>query len=204
VATAGFFGSTASRIHWTIDAAAHDVAGLVDVLGLAKVVLAGHSMGSAIALSTAALLGGRVDHVVAIDGLHYLEIYPAQDETHVEARVSRFKPTFAHGIHASDGKYSSHTSPALMAEVDRQMLACDPRVAIPLLQDLYRWDLDEALVRADTAITVLASRQSLLPAAVARYAARIEFVPTDIGGHFFLLEDPEATAALIIAAGRMS
>jgi pimeloyl-ACP methyl ester carboxylesterase len=61
------------RERWSIEGFGQDVAGLLEQLDLQKVVLVGHSMGGPVALKAAALAGGRVRGIVAVDTLHNAE-----------------------------------------------------------------------------------------------------------------------------------
>jgi hypothetical protein len=46
-------------------------------------------------------------------------------------------------------------------------------------------------------VKVFASAPLLSDTAVARYGDRMDIVPVDLGGHFFLLQQPVKTAGLI-------
>ena len=58
------------REAWSIEGFGQDVAGLLEHLDLQQVVLVGHSMGGPVALRAAALAGGRLRGIVAVDTLH--------------------------------------------------------------------------------------------------------------------------------------
>jgi len=65
--------ATAEREAWHVADFGEDVAGLIQHLVLDNVVLVGHSMGGPVSLRAAALSGGRVRGVVAVDTLHDAE-----------------------------------------------------------------------------------------------------------------------------------
>lgn len=65
--------ATAARDVWKVSTYGEDVAGLLEELDLANVVLVGHSMGGPVSLRAAALSGERVRGVVAVDTLHDAE-----------------------------------------------------------------------------------------------------------------------------------
>ncbi len=72
---------------------------------------------------------------------------------------------------------------------------------IAALEGFMRWDLDAALSGLRVPVTTFAARALLAPEAVERYGDRIEIVPVDNGGHFYLRERPSATAALLADLG---
>lgn len=65
--------ATADRDVWKVSTYGEDVAGLLEELDLANVVLVGHSMGGPVSLRAAALSGERVRGIVAVDTLHDAE-----------------------------------------------------------------------------------------------------------------------------------
>ncbi|MEX2124611.1 MAG: alpha/beta hydrolase [Woeseia sp.] len=65
--------ATSERDAWTVSQYGDDVAGLIEGLNLTDVVLVGHSMGGPVSLRAAALSGGRVHGIVAVDTLHDAE-----------------------------------------------------------------------------------------------------------------------------------
>lgn len=83
----------ATREQWTIGGYGQDVAGLIEHLGLERVVLVGHSMGSPVALEAAALVRGRVLGIVAVDSLHDAEFDYNQPQAKrmVKAFQERFR-----------------------------------------------------------------------------------------------------------------
>lgn len=69
----GHGAATAEREVWNVSGYGEDVAGMIQGLELTDVVLVGHSMGGPVALRAAALSGGRVRGIVAVDTLHDAE-----------------------------------------------------------------------------------------------------------------------------------
>jgi pimeloyl-ACP methyl ester carboxylesterase len=198
--TVGFFDSTASRDSFTVEAAADDLAALVDHLGLTEVVLAGHSSGGAIALEAARRVRhADVLHVVGIDSLHYLNVYPKQDQAAIRANVAPFERDHRAALEARTRNYwSSNDDHNLINDTIRQMSSPPKANAISLLEGILAWDMDTALHKSRCPITVLASAELLEQSAVDRYGARMNIVPVPLGGHFFLRQHPQATARLIL------
>jgi pimeloyl-ACP methyl ester carboxylesterase len=83
------------RAEWTIDAYGGDIAGLIDELGLSRVVKVGHSMGGPVSLRTSARLPGKALGVVALDTLHYAEF--ELDGEGLEGFMKAFEDDFVGG-----------------------------------------------------------------------------------------------------------
>jgi pimeloyl-ACP methyl ester carboxylesterase len=80
------------RENWSIDAYGHDVARLIDQLGLERVVLVGHSMGGPVSLRAAALAGDWVEGIVAVDTLHDADF--DMNQPMVQQMVEMFQADF--------------------------------------------------------------------------------------------------------------
>ncbi|WP_425569337.1 alpha/beta fold hydrolase [Nonomuraea salmonea] len=89
--------SRSAREVWTIEEFARDVAAVLEAESVDKVVVAGHSLGGAVAVEVGRLLPDRVSHVVALDALHYLSLFPAISEEQAEAILRVFREDFAAG-----------------------------------------------------------------------------------------------------------
>ena len=70
---AGHGDSGKNRDKWTIEAYAQDVAVVVKVLKLKKIILIGHSMGGPVVLTAAGLMKEKVVGVIGVDTLTNLE-----------------------------------------------------------------------------------------------------------------------------------
>lgn len=200
--TVGFFDSTTSRDSFTVEAAAEDLVALVGHLDLTTVVLAGHSAGGAVALEAARRVrDAEVVHVVGIDSLHYLHRYPQQDQAAIESTVAPFIRDRRAAVEATVPRYwPTHQDHDLVAATIEQMSAPPENNAISLFTSVLAWDMDSALATSRCPVTVLACAALLEQAAIDRYGERMNIVPTDLGGHFFLRQRPRATAELILHA----
>jgi len=174
------------------------VAEVVRSQGLANVALLGHSMGSAVAIEAAKRLGSTVRRVIAVDGLTYLGVYPRQDTATVEGVLGSFANDFPEAIRGFVDLYTPGASQTLKDSIAAVMLTRDPGKLIPLLGELLRWDMDAALHGCSVPISVLASSAFLDPDALTRYGARFEITQTDLGGHFFFMENPKESAREIV------
>lgn len=188
-------GEATTARPWTIKELSNLIANLVDHLGFDAVSIAGHSMGGAVALEAAVTLQGKCRAVVAVDSLTYLSIYPSQGDSAflpgVEAMAQDFEGAMVRLVEAVSAE---GTSSALKATVAAEMAEAEPELAIPLLIDLYRWDMDAALAENPSPLTILAAECQLAPEARLRFASRADLRVVDLGGHFFLRERPLETA----------
>ena len=91
--------------------------------------------------------------------------------------------------------------PELIETVVAEMASIPEGPGIAALEGLLRWDLDAALSGLQVPVTAVAARSLLAPEAVERYGDRMEIVPVEHGGHFYLREQPRATAALLAKLG---
>lgn len=191
--------STATARSWSMD----ELAAVVDAVavgeGMRDAAIVGHSMGAAVAVET--VLAGTGHRVISLDGLTYMHMYPRQSAEAADAFLDPFRADFR----AAMGQMCQRAAgpgcdPALLAAVTDTMCAADPDVAIGMMDELMRWDMDGALDRAEglgLSVEVFAAAPLLSPRAVERYGHRMAIVPVDLGGHFFLMQHPVRTARLI-------
>ncbi len=191
--------STATARRWTMDELAAVVDAVAVAEGMREAAIVGHSMGAAVAVET--VLAGTGHRVISLDGLTYMHMYPRQSADAANAFLDSFRTDFRAAMRTMcDRAAGPDCDPALIAEVADAMGAADADVAMGMMNDLMLWDMDAALARADAlglTVQVFAARSLLSDAAVARYGARLGIVPVDLGGHFFLLQEPVRTAQLI-------
>lgn len=194
--------STATSPHWTMD----DLGALVDAVvadeGLRGAPMVGHSMGVAVAIE--AVLAGEGQRIVGLDGLTFMHMYPKQPADRQQAILAPYREDFTGAVHGLCQRASApDTDPALTAAIAARMAEMDPDAGVRMLGALLDWDMDAALGRADALglhITALAAGPMLAPEVVEAYGHRFEIISVDLGGHFYLLERPAETAALIRGA----
>lgn len=191
--------STATSARWTMD----DLGALVDAVvadeGLRGAPMVGHSMGVAVAIE--AVLAGEGQRIIGLDGLTFMHMYPRQPADRRDATLMPYREDFPGAVHGLCRRAAApDTDPALTAEIAARMAGMDPDAGVRMLGALLDWDMDAALGRADALglhITALAAGAMLAPEVVQAYGHRFEIIPVDLGGHFYLLERPAETAALI-------
>ncbi|MEL3945318.1 alpha/beta fold hydrolase [Streptomyces sp. LNU-CPARS28] len=190
--------SRSTREVWTIREFARDVAAVLEAESVTEAVVAGHSLGAAVAVEVGRLLPGTVSHVVALDGLHYLSLFPAQNEEQADVLVGLFRDDFAGAVRGLvEGGSPAGTDQALMDAYFEKMVAVRQPAGLRAIEGLVHWDMDAALRETKQPITVFAVRDLVTQEAIDRYGDRFDIVPVDLGTHHFPVEAPEATAKLL-------
>ncbi|GHF83232.1 pimeloyl-ACP methyl ester carboxylesterase [Amycolatopsis bartoniae] len=190
--------SRSSRENWTIEEFARDVVSVLDAESVTDCVVAGHSLGGAVAVETARLRPGAVRHVIALDALHYLFLFGALDEEQAEGLLQPLRTDFA-GLVRSMVEAGSppDTDPALKEAHFGKMVAVRQPAGTRAFEGLVAWDMDEALSAVRQPITVFGVRDLVTREALDHLSGRAEVVLVDLGSHHFPVESPEATAGLI-------
>lgn len=191
-------GSRSARDDWSIEEFARDVIAVLDAEGVSRCVVVGHSLGGAVAVEVARQRGDCVDQVVALDALHYLALFPHNDEESTAQAMRPFHEDFEVAVRGLvEGGSPSGFDPALTDAYYRKMVAVRQPGGRGALEGLFRWDMERALSETSQPVTVFAVRSLLSDEAIARFGDRIHFVPVDLGSHHFPAEQPEATARLV-------
>jgi pimeloyl-ACP methyl ester carboxylesterase len=190
--------SRSTRDVWTMEEFARDVAAVLDAESVATAVVAGHSLGGAVAVETARLLPDTVSHVVALDSLTYMSLFPALSDEQTDAMVRMFHEDFAAAVRGLvEGGSPAGFDPALKDAYFEKMVAVRQPAGLRSIEGLVRWDMDAALRETKQPITTFAIRDFVTQEAIERYGGRFDIVFVDLGSHHFLVESPEGTAKLL-------
>ncbi|NLU72207.1 alpha/beta fold hydrolase [Streptomyces sp. HNM0575] len=190
--------SRSTRDVWTMEEFARDVAAVLEAESVSSCVVAGHSLGGAVAVEVGRLLPDTVTHVVALDALHYLSLFPAQNEGQREATLHMFREDFAGGVRGLvEGGSPAGTDTALKDAYFGKMIAVRQPAGLRSIEGLVHWDMDAALRETKQPVTVFAIRDLVTMEAIERYGDRFDIVLVDLGSHHFPVEAPRATAKLL-------
>ncbi|RYE39559.1 MAG: alpha/beta hydrolase [Hyphomicrobiales bacterium] len=191
--------SRSTRTTWTMADFADDVAAVLDAESLNEVTVVGHSMGGAVALELARQRPSTVTHIIGLDTFHYLSLYPRVDEDGISTFMAAFNADIAGTVRGfvEMGSVPS-TDPDFKEKIFQKMSSARQPAGLHVIEEILRWDMDGVLQQVHQPIDVLAVGELLDPEAISRYGGRVNFVPVELGSHHFLLEQPEATATLLI------
>lgn len=193
--------SRSTRDVWTMEEFARDVAAVLQAESVTTAVVAGHSLGGAVAVETARLLPNTVSHVVALDSLTYLYLFPAQSDEQTDAMVRMFREDFAAAVRGLvEGGSPTGFDPALKDAYYEKMVAVRQPAGLRSIEGLVHWDMDAALRETKQPITVFAIRDFATQEAIERYGDRFDIVLVDLGSHHFPVEAPKGTAKLLAGA----
>ena len=176
---------------WTVTGLATAVADAVRALEAGSVVLAGHSMGGAVALEAASQLD-VAKAVLLVDT--FVIPYGDLDEEQAAAIEAPFHEDFAAAI---EGLVEQNTAAILPQDrkqwIKARMSAADSARMLPVWHDLLRWSPDAAFTTLSArGVPIHALNGDLVPE-VARQRCRphVREWPLDGAGHFPQFEMPE-------------
>jgi len=193
-------GDSAATPPFGVGRALEDLAALIRNLGIAPVVLAGHSLGGIIALALNGRYPELVLAIVTIDS-------PITADTGAGSPWSVARIREAGSMRAVEGFVNSFKydppHPAASRYIDETMLACPADVGAGMLEDLHLvgQDMPRLLREADRKPFMMIWAEKPLgdPAWVRDSTMFVRQEPVAGAGHFVQMEQPEVTNALLRA-----
>jgi pimeloyl-ACP methyl ester carboxylesterase len=200
---AGHGRSGRTRTDYTMQAFGQDVKAVADELKLARMVLVGHSMGGAVILEAAKLLGGRVVGLVPIDTL--LDVEQSSDPKETDAVMAKMRADYEGQTTAFIRQYlfAPTTPPAVADRVLAQTTAFPPEIAISALRN--NWNYKAAPAFDAVKVPIVAVNGDRFPTnfvANRRHAPQFDAVIMKDVGHYPMLEDPARFGTLLDEALR--
>jgi pimeloyl-ACP methyl ester carboxylesterase len=193
---AGHGASGHDRPQWTVPAFGQDIMAVVERLGVAQVVLIGHSMGGLLIVEAARRRPPAVIGVVGVDTWRNIGTRRTAEE--VAAFLAPFRANFVETARAFVRETFAPTSdPTLVEDIVGAMSAAPPHMAIGAYEALLNNGRNfEAGLQEITApkITINASTRPT-PTEAQRYG--IEVLRMSGVGHFVMLEDPQTFNRLL-------
>ena len=200
---AGHGASGRTRTEYTMQAFGQDVKAVADELKLDRMVLVGHSMGGAVILEAAKLLGSRVVGLVPIDTL--LDVEQSSDPKESDAVMAKMQADYKGQTTAFIRQYlfAPTTPPAVADRILAQTTAFPPEIAISALRN--NWNYNAAPGFDALKVPIVAVNGDRFPtnfAANRRHAPQFDAVIMKGVGHYPMLEDPARFGTLLDEALR--
>ena len=197
---AGHGDSGQNRADWTMQAFGEDIAAVVNVLDLQKVVLIGHSMGGKVVVEAAGQLGGRVSAVVGVDTFHNggRETPQARREEVFQEMADDYAGFMKRFV---DLTFVEQSDPAIKDFVMADMSAAPYAAAIGARRASGSYGATPAIASLDVPLILISS--DFLPTDIAHLdasAKTFRYREMTGVGHFVMLEDPETFNSYLAAA----
>ena len=197
---AGHGASGNNRSDWSIANYAQDVAAVARQIPNSRLVLVGHSMGAAVSLAAAPLIGTRVIGVIAVEALRSVGL-PALTPSEIEQRIAPFRADFVAETRklVTGSLFTRDANPVLVQKVAYDMSLEPPAIAISSMRALL--SMDFAAVLPGVHVPVFAINSDLLPTDAARIRKSLPDFTLDVldhSGHFLMLEAPARFNPLLL------
>ena len=195
---AGHGASGRDRTRWSISSFGRDVAAVVAQLGLAQVVLIGHSMGGLVIVEAARRLPAAVIGLVGADTWRNVEQIRTPDQT--AQMVTPLRLNFKEAAEAFvRARFVATSDPALAERVAAAMSGAPPDIAVAAAQAICEYDrrLAARLQEVNVPKITINARPTNLAA-----ARRLGITVMQMSGvgHFVMMEDAPAFNRLLDAA----
>ncbi|MCG7531109.1 alpha/beta hydrolase [Psychrobium sp. MM17-31] len=188
----GFGRSQVPLSQLTVEASAQLVSAALTDAGIKQCVLVGHSLGGAISLAIAALLGDKAQAVIGVDSLAFNVIYPATSQEGIDEMVNPFRCDYTAAINGLADAYMSENTPAgARDKIAADMLSNDQKTGVTVLETYLAWDRDADLKRYQGPVYGLLA-QVHEPIIDHRVTDRIDIEIVDGTGHYIMLDQPDA------------
>ena len=187
---AGHGESGLSRVNYTLDLFGEDVAGVVNKLGLKKVILVGHSMGGAVVIAAANKLKGIVIGLIGADTFQNLGTTMPADQT--VQFLKPFKENFVETTKAFVKTMFPATADSnLVKKVANDMASAHPKVAVSAMENMFADDGVAAIKELNVPIiSINCDRYPITEEANRKLVKHYEIKMMKGVGHFVMLEDP--------------
>ena len=194
---AGHGESGVGRESWTVPAFADDVVAVVERLGLAKVVMIGHSMGGDVIVEAALRLPGRVA------GLVWVDVYSDLDHPRSPEAVQKFLVPFREDFATAVPKlvrrmFTPDSDAGLVERVAADMAAAPPDIALDAMEHAISNDVPILGALRELTVPVVAINPDYRPTDIEGLRSYgVETVLMSGVGHFLMMEDPDTFNRLL-------
>jgi pimeloyl-ACP methyl ester carboxylesterase len=191
---AGHGESGKDRKVWSAAGLAGDVEAVVKALGLKRVILVGHSMGGHVALLAAKRMPGTIIAVIGADTLQNAEVKIPEEAS--KPILDGFAKDFQGTMRTTfGGLLPEKVDAGLKKWLQDKAEAQDPKMAVPLMRDVFGLDLKALLKEAKVPVRCINSAggyQFFTPTSVETNKKYADFdaVLIEGVGHYPMLERP--------------
>jgi sigma-B regulation protein RsbQ len=197
---AGHGASGSNRSDWSIANYAGDVVAVAREIPNQQLILVGHSMGAAVALAAAPLLGSRVIGVVTVEALRSVG-QPVLGAHEVDRRLAPFSADFIGSTRklVTTSLFRSDADPRLVQKVAYDMSLEPQAIGIASMRSLLALDLDALLPAVH--VPVYAINSDLSPTDATRIRKALPDFSLEVldhSGHFLMMEDPARFNPLLL------
>lgn len=139
---AGHGESTSKRKNYTMAAFGQDVVSVVNAVEAKQIILVGHSMGGAVSIEAAKILGDRVIGIIGVDIFYNTFNYPKND-AEIKSFVKPFEKDFKKSSEELVRSIFIESDPDNQKDfiVNTTAESC-PKMAISALIELFSWKLN--------------------------------------------------------------
>jgi pimeloyl-ACP methyl ester carboxylesterase len=178
------------RKDWTMEAFGEDVAAVVKVLDLNKIIMIGHSMGSVVIAEAARHLQGRVSGLVMVD--QFKNLGPGMTREEVELLATRLRIHFTDSVKAFVRRMFLPGSDSLLVEwVATDMSSSAPAAALEAFENTLNYSRRMPQTLGELKLPVIAindNRRATDVPSMKQYGVEVMVM---LGvGHFMMMEDP--------------
>ena len=195
---AGHGESGLHRQEWTIKAYGEDVAAVVNILHLKRVILIGHSMGGGVIAEAARLLPKQVIGLVGVDTFLNVELKYTREQ--FDQFTAPMRKDFAKGARSflAAVMFTPETDPQLKEKIISDMISAPPEVALASMEAGFKHDLPAVL--DDVKVPVRCINADKFPTDIEagkRHTVSFEVILMPGHGHFLYMEDPKTFNRLL-------
>ena len=189
---AGHGESGIKRENYTIPAYGKDVAAVAKENGLKNIILVGHSMGGAVAIEAARILGDDVIGIIGADTFHDLTAkYTEEDKVEY---LKPFKENFRANCKAfAESMFPVGANKKIVEAVVNDMVAAPEKVAVNSFENLLNYDPAPSL--NSISVPFIAINSTFLDTNTAGNRMVTDSFTVKIikgVGHYLMIEDPES------------
>ena len=187
--------STHGRKEYKISLFAEDIQTVVDKLGLKKVILIGHSLGSAVILDAEKLLFDKIIGLIDIDGLFARFHFAGTEEKAIQEFLKPLKEDFyTNFLIAVRSMFTDRVKPKDLKIWTEEVKKLDRDSVISMVAELFRWNINAVLPLTRSPIKSIASTKTLQQLGVSVEDYRTKFDPILLNdlGHVMMFEAPES------------